>query len=264
MSFRPVKPGASRAHVITYLRPTTLEFSTYAITYRRRTEIGRAREKRAREKRAAIRAVTADGLALQRLSQEMRRNIDVVKTAVTQNGLALQFAAGYLKRDYDIVYAAVYDNPWALQYASEELRDTKRIVCDFGDAMGVERDGMVLQFASARLRGDPEVAKSAVQDNGMALQFALPPASETLRVVWWAEELNPDAMQFMSERMKRHLKIRHIREDAEDDDLDGIGDWTTFDSDAFPDDYDYDNDPKGWLTYEEEPEPEPEPMSSSL
>jgi hypothetical protein len=73
-------------------------------------------------------AVEANGLSLQNLPPEIRKNRGVVFAAVRQNGLALQYASDDLKDDKDIVLAAVNQNGEALQYASDALKTDEAVV----------------------------------------------------------------------------------------------------------------------------------------
>jgi DNA-directed RNA polymerase subunit L len=67
-------------------------------------------------------AVKKKGLALQRASEDLRKNRYVVLAAVKQDGRALHFAKEDLRKDRDIVLAAVKQDGRALQFAQEDLR----------------------------------------------------------------------------------------------------------------------------------------------
>jgi len=76
------------------------------------------------EVRGAMERVRQHGLALQSVSEELKRDREVVMEAVRQNGLALQLASKELKGDREVVTEAVRQNGEALQLASEERKAT--------------------------------------------------------------------------------------------------------------------------------------------
>ena len=69
--------------------------------------------------------------------------------------------------NYTAVLAAVRNDGLVLQYASNRLRDTNDTVLE-----AVRNEGFALQFASDRLRNDRGVVLAAVNKDGFALMFA--------------------------------------------------------------------------------------------
>ena len=79
---------------------------------------------------AVIRAVSANGLALQQARQELRDNPRVVTAAVGQNGQALQYASKRLKNHEGVVGVAMAQDIEALAYASPRIQNDELIVLD--------------------------------------------------------------------------------------------------------------------------------------
>lgn len=65
--------------------------------------------------------VTANGMELQHVPPEFKRNRDVVLAAVEKNGMALQFASNELRADRDVALAAVRNRGQALDYVEYGL-----------------------------------------------------------------------------------------------------------------------------------------------
>ena len=59
-----------------------------------------------------------------------------------------------------------------MKHASDALRDNRVLVLEV-----VASRGMALEFASVTWRGDREVARAAIRDNGAALKFVAAPLS---------------------------------------------------------------------------------------
>lgn len=74
--------------------------------------------------------------------------------------------------DEDIVNTAVQNEGLVLQYASDRLKNNKSIVLN-----AVRKTGIALQFASANLKADKEVVLVAVKND----PYALSEASEDLK-----------------------------------------------------------------------------------
>jgi hypothetical protein len=62
------------------------------------------------------------------ISEELKKDKEVVLAAVKQDGYALQYASEELKKDKEVVLAAVKQNGYALKYASEELKKDKEFM----------------------------------------------------------------------------------------------------------------------------------------
>ena len=62
------------------------------------------------DKAATLAKIKENGMALETINENLKRNKTIVLLAVTQNGLALQYAADRLKKDREVVLAAVTQN----------------------------------------------------------------------------------------------------------------------------------------------------------
>ena len=149
-----------------------------------------------------LRAVAADGLALEEVPRELKADKEVVLQAVAAEGYALQFAAKELKADKEVVLQAVACYGYALEDATQELQADKEFVLQ-----AVAADRRALKHAAGELKADKEFVAAAVREHPEVLEMA----SEALRgsrdfvkrlvketkawwlVEWATEELRQDA-----------------------------------------------------------------------
>ncbi|KAG2394160.1 hypothetical protein C9374_003924 [Naegleria lovaniensis] len=68
--------------------------------------------------------------ALKDVSEDFKKDKEIVMQAVKQNWCALQFASEYLKKDYEIVLAAIKGNGFEFRYASDDLRKDKHLLLE--------------------------------------------------------------------------------------------------------------------------------------
>ena len=79
----------------------------------------------------------------------------------------LQYAAPGLQDDEDVVRTTVKKDGLSLEFASARVRGLK------GVALGaVQQNGLALAHAGDALKDDEDVVRAAVQNNGLAVQFA--------------------------------------------------------------------------------------------
>lgn len=72
-----------------------------------------------------------------------------------------------LKSDEDVVKAAITQNAQAIKFADYSCLDNMKLM-----AIVVKQDGLLLQKASAKLRGDKFIVRDAVKNNPKALEYA--------------------------------------------------------------------------------------------
>jgi lambda repressor-like predicted transcriptional regulator len=103
-------------------------------------------------KRSALIAVKQDGMELRYVSNELKKDREVVLAAVKENGLALEYASDELKNDREVVLAAVEENGWAIEYASDELKNDREVVL-----AAVKKNGWTIGYANEELKNDQEI-----------------------------------------------------------------------------------------------------------
>lgn len=122
---------------------------------------------RAAEKVSAIQAVRRRGTALRDLSEEMRRDPDVVTEALRRDGYALSYAAPMFRATKAFVLEALKTSWFALRFADERLRADKEV-----GLAAVSRGGLALEYVAEALKDDQDVVLAAVRESALALQFA--------------------------------------------------------------------------------------------
>jgi len=145
-------------------------------------------------------ALQQNGLSLEFASDKFKDNLESVKTAVRQNSGALKFASDRIKFE-----AVVYKNGLALESASEEFKRDPEIV-----QSAVSQNGLALQFASKEMKNNSEIVEAAVKQNGLALQFVSKEMKNYSEIVKAAVKQNGLALQFAPEEFKNNLKIVNI------------------------------------------------------
>lgn len=94
----------------------------------------------------------------------MERNILI--DTLTQYPMELENLPFDVQDNEEFVRIAVKKNGIVLQYASARLRDDYEIAM-----LAVKKNGLALQFVSERLRREHEIVSQAIRSNGAALQF---------------------------------------------------------------------------------------------
>ena len=125
------------------------------------------------DKDIVLAAVEQKGRALQYASKQSKGDREVVFAAVKKDGFSLYVASDEMKEDEDIVLAAVLNNGHALLFAgSIKLEGDMQVLTEDDEESGhvlrelkgekaivlaaVKMNGMVLEHASAELKGDNE------------------------------------------------------------------------------------------------------------
>ena len=92
-----------------------------------------------------------------------------ISSVLKRDGLLLEFIGEERKKDYLMVSYAVRQNGLALQFADKSLKKNKEIVL-----MALQQNGLALQFADTTLQMDSEIIFTAIEQNGYSLQYAIP------------------------------------------------------------------------------------------
>jgi len=123
--------------------------------------------------------------ALQFASESTRNDKEIILTALVQDGQALQYASKLLQNDPEVVLAAIKKKPEALRYASRDiLQRVQKWELGSGDVWtgndkhkalsAVQKDGLALQFVSDELKSNTEVVLAALKTTPTAVKFASP------------------------------------------------------------------------------------------
>jgi hypothetical protein len=128
-------------------------------------------------------------------------NQENVKKAIAKDGMFLKNASPELKDNYYVVMGAVALNGLALEYSSVAWKGNHTNGVDVVKN-AVNQNGMALQFATENLKKDENVVKNAVNQNGMALQFAIENLKKEKNVVIEAVKKTGMALQFASDNLR--------------------------------------------------------------
>ncbi|CAE6920617.1 unnamed protein product [Symbiodinium sp. CCMP2592] len=127
----------------------------------------------------------------------LTEDVDVAATAIGLDWRAGEYVSPGLRSNSQFVKSAVLLNGLVLQLVPENVRQHATVL------RAVQQNGLALQFAGEELRADQRVVREAILQNAMALEFA----SEVLRtrrdVVLMAVVRNGHALQFASEDLQQ-------------------------------------------------------------
>lgn len=112
-------------------------------------------------------AVAADGMGLERATERLREDENIVDAAVRENGSALKFAAESLKANKGLVRTAVAQDALAIQHAAEALKEDEEIA-----RLAVEGNSHAIELVAKRLRTSPRLILASLQRNEFAIEHA--------------------------------------------------------------------------------------------
>jgi len=105
--------------------------------------------------------ITLDSDYLEKASDELRANKDIVDIACKKSTNSIRFASEDIRNDKEFINKYVSEkNPYAFQYVGDKLKDDLEFVKPI-----VENFGHNIQFVSDRLKNNVELAKSAVEND---------------------------------------------------------------------------------------------------
>jgi len=180
------------------------------------------------DKKEAIEIVKEDGFALETLSEEFKKDRDVVLEAIKTSGMGgLQNADKKFYKDKDLILIAVTKDGICLNRADENLKKDKEIVLaackNNGDALGdahdtlkkdkeivlvaVKNSGWALQHADENLKKDRDIVIEAVKQTGTAIEYAHPDLKKDRDIVIEAVKRDGTAIEYLDESFKNDREI---------------------------------------------------------
>lgn len=167
------------------------------------------------DKLIALKAVKQDGWSLEGVSSKLQNDKEVVLAAVKQNVEAFQYAGSELRNDKEFVLGIVEQNVDILEYVGPELQNDDFFI------KATFRNGMALKYLDEYSQ-NTYVVRRAIQQNGLALQYALPEYQNAKWYVMWAVKQNSDALQYASYGLQNDPDILEIIEKKEKETTDYI------------------------------------------
>lgn len=166
------------------------------------------------DKQFVLAAVKQNAAAFEFAAEALQADRQFVLEAVKQNVAGFKFAAEALRLDKRFVLEGVKQNVAAFKFAHLALRTTKPFVLqvvehnclalhfdledgnwtDEGKPMPIEQYGKHILFFGSELEADKDVVVAAVQNNGLALEFAAEALKTDRQVVLAAVKQNAAAL----------------------------------------------------------------------
>merc|ERR1711862_81163 len=161
-------------------------------------------------------AVRTNGKLLCHATEALQKDRQLVNAAVKTDSSAL-FLYPHERWDAELVLAAIPANTKGYSFTSfmgnkkvKQVFDQRHFVMD-----AIEKDPMILQFASQNLKADKELVLKAVKFSWRALQHASDKLKSDQDIVNAALAQSPRALQFVAESMKnnRDLVLEVVKRD---------------------------------------------------
>ncbi|MGR3912318.1 MAG: DUF4116 domain-containing protein [Candidatus Rhabdochlamydia sp.] len=146
--------------------------------------------------------VQKDGLALERASEALKNNKQIVLAAVKNNWQALKYANDKLKDDPDVVLAAIEKSGYALEYASARLKNDKEFILPI-----LKKHDWTFEFISDELKDDLNIARIVLEEDGWALQYVSERLKKDKPFILNTLERVEDGLEYVSEAFQDDLDI---------------------------------------------------------
>jgi len=147
--------------------------------------------------------LSADGMALKSLPDNVKNDEEACRRAVGQNGLALRFASREMKNEPEVCHIAVTKNPNAYQYASEACRNHPGIITN------TFRENADLtfspQYVPNKTRNDSRFTSFVIQTKHF--KYARDQAKSDLETARDACENDPNAFLYVGKNLLRDVKF---------------------------------------------------------
>ena len=147
-----------------------------------------------------VRALDANGLILEYLSDSEKDDRATVLRAVNQRGMALGFASENQRSNLDVVKAAVSSDPLAIQFALNDLKKNPEILRIFEE--GLKKNPVALEFAQDELKSNRDLVLQLVTLDGRAFHFASELLRDDLEIALRAAKTDLTSYSSVSERLK--------------------------------------------------------------
>lgn len=146
----------------------------------------------------------------QKINFDLKRHDDdyYVLDMCKVDAFSLAYASDRLKRDHAFIFNCVNEtrNGWMLRYAHDSIKNDRSIVL-----MCMQYHGKALCCASQRLKSDVDVVRTAVNSNGIALQYAgKAELKDDAELVIDAVNNDWQAIEFASKRLKDDLGVMTV------------------------------------------------------
>lgn len=128
---------------------------------------------------------------------------DYIKKRIIENPKAILYASNRIKTDFDFYINNMEEiKVGVLEYAPNSIKDDYSVI-----QAAVYEDPMAIQYASAFLKNDNDLARLVLEENGLGLQYLSPSIKDDEGWVKTAVEQNPLALQYASEKRKNDPEL---------------------------------------------------------
>lgn len=137
-----------------------------------------------------------------RLAYANPSNLVVMKACVKRYGLLLACADPILQDNKELVLLAINERASSVQYASLRLKQDPDVILK-----ALTQDGLTLALFPENITNQKEFAKHAIMQNGLSLKYVKGDLNDDYELVLLACTKIGFALQFASERLKKNEKI---------------------------------------------------------
>lgn len=140
-------------------------------------------------------AVSQNGLFLKKASPDLQNDPQIISLALQNDPLAAQFASSHVLSDASLAKLAVGRDIRAQEYFPDTILDEIWKDAEFVK-VAINKDPMLLKYASKSLRSDENIVVMAVEKNGLSLDFASRTLKQNPKIIQKALLNNFDAKRF--------------------------------------------------------------------
>merc|ERR1712227_590403 len=154
--------------------------------------------------------VKINGLGLQYGNRDIKNNKEIVLAAVKNNGYAISFASNDLKKDSEVIMAAVEQNGEVLKiFPRARIININRDIVLAAVTQNGKAFYYVRMFSDSfeRFKKDKEIVSAAVENNGLALEYAGEQFKKDKDIVLAAVTNNYLAIRFMDSSLNNDIEI---------------------------------------------------------
>jgi hypothetical protein len=152
-------------------------------------------------------AIKLDGSLFKFIPLSFKQNKEIFLLAIKQYALAIEFATEEFKNNLEvakIVLASKYDK--TLSFFSDEIRDNKELVL-----FAVKNHASQLEFASKRLKMDYDLVKQAITQSGVTYRFIDENLKSDPYLIKKAIECSTGlALNYIDEKYLNHPEIKEF------------------------------------------------------
>ncbi|EFC37824.1 predicted protein [Naegleria gruberi] len=154
-----------------------------------------------KDRELMMEAVKNEPLSIKFADKSLQNDRELVFEAVKRNGRALEYTFSF-RNDREIVITAVNTHPEILKYVNSNLQNDFELVME-----AIKSQGSCIQYASTTLKKDRNIVMKSVTRYGAALQYLDDSLRNDREIVLQAVNQNGAALKYASNELKNDREL---------------------------------------------------------